>query len=64
MWTTVGIRGSNTVDCCNHEHESRDEAQKCLIEHQAEMRRLNKKSVRQIAEADSLDQIADEATLY
>jgi len=61
MFITVGKFTSKGLDCCEHEHETRDEAQECLLEHQAEMRKQNKVSDRRIAEVDSLDEIYEEA---
>lgn len=64
MYSCVGARSNNTIDCCGHEHETRDEAQLCLLEHQKEMRHQNKISTRQIVEIDSLDQVYEESELY
>lgn len=64
MFTTVGKRSATSIDCCDHEHETRDEAQKCLLAHQNEMRRANRTSNRQIIEVDSLDELYEESELY
>lgn len=61
MFTTIGNRFS---DCCQHEHETRDEAQRCLVLHQNEMRKALKISKRQIVEFESWDEIEEEYQNY
>jgi hypothetical protein len=58
MYTTAGLRG-HKVDTCGHEHETHDEAQRCLVVHQQEMRKAGKMSVRQIVDADTLTDMYD-----
>jgi hypothetical protein len=59
MYTTVGNWTSKGLDCCDHEHETRDEAQRCLLEHQKAMRLVNKVSTRQIIAIESLAELDD-----
>ena len=56
MFTTLG---NKAVDCCEHEHETRDEAQLCLLEHHKLMRLIGKVSTRQVVELDSMEEIED-----
>lgn len=64
MFTTVGIRKGTGIDCCDHEHDTRDEAQLCLMQHQNEMRKAAKVSTRTIVEVDSLDTLYEESEVY
>jgi hypothetical protein len=64
MYTTVGKRSSRSIDCCDHEHESRDDAQRCLLSHQNEMRRAGNVSHREIIEVETLDEVYDNAEIY
>lgn len=61
MFTTVGTR---ITDCCDHEHDSRDDAQKCLVEHQNEMRRGGRLSKRRVIEFESWDELEEEFEVY
>lgn len=61
MYTTFGWISSTRYDCCEHEHGTRDEAQRCLVAHQLELRRAGKVSKRQVVEAESLDELLDAA---
>jgi hypothetical protein len=55
-YTNVSLkRGTH----CQHLHENRDLAQKCLLEHQAECRKNGKVSDRVILEVESLEDVSD-----
>lgn len=61
MFTTIGRK---ITDCCNHEHVTRDEAQKCLLQHQNEMRKQGKVSNRSIIEFETWEEVEEEYTVY
>lgn len=63
MFTTVGLITETAVDCCDHEHGTRDEAQECLLKHSGEMRKSGRVSLRQVVEVESLDAFYDEIDL-
>lgn len=63
MFTTAERRGAR-IDCCDHEHLTRDEAQTCLVKHQNECRKDGKLSKRQVIEVDSLDELYEEEELF
>lgn len=54
MFITIGRKSH-----CNHEHETYEEAQKCVGKHISTLRAQNKISDRVIVEVDSLEE-ADE----
>lgn len=64
MYTTVGRRSTLGIDCCDHEHETHDEAQRCLLDHQNEMRKAKKVSTRMIIEVESIEQVYEESEVY
>lgn len=57
MFTTLGPR---VADCCEHEHPTRDDAQTCLVAHQAAMRGAGRVSERVVVEAESLEELFEE----
>lgn len=59
MYTTLGFKGRN-IDCCDHEHETIEEAQKCLVAYQNELRKLGQVTNRKIMEVESLSSMYDE----
>lgn len=63
MYTTAGRWTTKGLDCCGHEHDTRDEAQKCLLQHQNDMRKAGKLSSREIVEVESLDELYDNQPL-
>lgn len=60
MFFTVGRKDG----ICDHEHDSFLEAQKCLTQHQNEMRAKGKVSDRQIVESSSREELEDDLELY
>lgn len=60
MFVNVG-KGN---DHCPHEHETWDDAQKCLTEYTQELRKLGKVCDRIIVETDSIEQLEDDLTFY
>lgn len=60
MYVTVGLKDG----WCEHEHENRTEAEKCLLEHQKTCRKKNKISDRIVTEVDSVEELMDALDRY
>lgn len=56
MYTTLG---RTPTDCCFHLHDDFDEAQECLMAHQAQMREKGRPSARTVVEIDSFEEIEE-----